>query len=340
MTELTQTWGFTQVWNSSLLQRQERDKRVRDHLWASELGKAPIDILLSMKGEKPTNPPNARSLRKFEAGNIWEWIISLILLRAGILKANQAWCSFRYPAEGKYQPLEVTGKADFIAGGIPEIARANLEELQMPEIFIRAGVNIINYLNERYPNGLDEQPLEIKSCSSFMFDVYSTKQDASKNHKMQLFHYLKAMNYPKGTIVYVSRDDCRMLEIPVTNPGPVEEDYKGHIDFISQHYSADMLPPKEHAIVFDDQLGKFAKNWHVAYSQYLTKLYNLKDQHEFDERYAPTVARWNRVLKRVLDDANMTDKNLEVIEEIKSEGFKWDEVVNQARLSVRGGGEA
>lgn len=307
-------WGLSEIWNQSLLEREERPRKERDNIWASELGKAPVDIYLSLRATEPTNPPNPRSLRKFEAGNIWEWIMSLILLRAGILKSDQAWCSYQYPGL-----LEVTGKADFIAGGVPDITKANLEELNMPEVFIKAGANIFNYLLEKYPNGLPEQPLEIKSTSSFMFDVYSTKKTASDNHKMQLFHYLKAMDYKQGMIIYISRDDCRMLEVPVYRDSPIEEQYKKHIEEITKYHKDNVQPPLEKPIEYDEVLEKFTKNWKIAYSQYLTKLYGYKDQKEFDDKYTPIVSKWNRVLTRVKDGKDMTEKNKEVLAEIKKE---------------------
>ena len=84
-----ETWGLSEVWNKSLEEQEQRPLSFRDHLWASELGKAPVDLWLKLRAVPPTNPPNPRSLRKFEAGNVFEWIVSLILKRAGILKESQ-----------------------------------------------------------------------------------------------------------------------------------------------------------------------------------------------------------------------------------------------------------
>ena len=49
-------WSFSQVWNKSLEEREERLLMPRDYLWASELGKSAIDVWLRLKGTKPTNP--------------------------------------------------------------------------------------------------------------------------------------------------------------------------------------------------------------------------------------------------------------------------------------------
>jgi len=105
-------WSFTQVWNKAIELPQDRELVKRDYLWASELGKPLADVWLKMNAEPETNPPNARSLRKFEAGNLWEWVVKIILIRAGILHSSQERVESNY--EGL---LRVSGKIDFIAGG-------------------------------------------------------------------------------------------------------------------------------------------------------------------------------------------------------------------------------
>src|SRR6185295_1528178 len=79
------SWGFAGVWNQSLTVRQERPLVPRDYVWASEIGGSMIDRYLKMQGVQPSNAPNLRSLRKFQAGDIWEWLCALVLKRAGIL---------------------------------------------------------------------------------------------------------------------------------------------------------------------------------------------------------------------------------------------------------------
>ena len=316
-------WGFSEIWNASLVDVEKRELRVRDNLWASELGKAPVDLWLKMRAIPLTNPPNARSLRKFEAGNVFEWIVSLILKRAGILKEQQRWSSYQY--EGL---LKVTGKADFIAGGMPDYDKYQNEMklLELPEVFYRAGEKIIKYFQENYPDGLQEMPLEIKSVSAFMFEALERRGQSSKIHRLQAFHYLKSENRPVANIIYICRDDLRMMEFLVENPGKVEDEYKGAIERVSAFHLGDKQPPLEKYIVFDEDMGKFAKNFNVAYSGYLTKLYGFADQKEFDEEYIPIVSRWNRVMVRVRDKKDMTEKNKEVLNEIEKAGFNLEEV--------------
>ena len=311
-------WSFYKIWNECLLDRTERPVEPRDRLWASELGKSPADLYLKLKGEKPTNPPNARSLRKFEAGNIWEWLIKLILKRAGIFQSEQRYSVHEY--EGM---LPVTGYMDVLAGGKPdyEKAKKELEGLELPQLFLRAGEKIVEHLTKEYPDGLTPKAIEIKSSSSFMFDVYEKKSIASANHKMQLFHYLKAENLPEGVILYICKDDCRMLEIPVKNPSAVEDEYKKEIETISNYYIKNEMPPLEKPIIWDNDMEKFAKNWKIAYSNYLTKLYKFKDQMEFDNKYSPIVERWNRVVVRLREGKEITQNNQQAMDEMNNGGF-------------------
>lgn len=128
--EVDDGWSMSAVWNAGMEKADERTYEPRDYMWASELGKLQTDTFLKMKGVVPTNPPNARSLRKFEAGNLWEWIVKIILMRAGILISTQERVKVAYP-----NCIEVSGKMDFYAGGKVDRTKAQnaIDELCLPE---------------------------------------------------------------------------------------------------------------------------------------------------------------------------------------------------------------
>lgn len=319
-------WNFSSIWNKSLEEREERPVVARNHMWASELGKSPIDVYLKMKGTVQTNPPNPRSLRKFEAGNIWEWIVKLVLLRAGVLQEQQTRVEHQYP-----DLLQVTGKIDFIAGGMPDFEKAKeeIEALDMPEVFTRAFENIVASFKEKYPNGLTTKVLEVKSVSAFMYDAMERTGRASQIHRLQCYHYLKSTGIERGDVVYICKDDCRMMEIPVYLGSEVEDEYRGFIEKVSGYVQKGEQPPLEKPIVWSEDLKKFATNFNVAYSGYLTMLYGFKDQMAFDEKYKPIVERWNRVLGRIKRGDKITDKNLAVLDEMKNEGFDSDRLVQE-----------
>ena len=321
-------WSFFQVWNQSLEQgKAPRELKVRNNMWATEIGGAYVDRYLKMKAVTPTNPPNPRSMRKFEAGNMMEWLVGLVLKRAGILQENQTWLSYQYPGL-----LEVTGKLDFFAGGQPNWLEANtaIQSLELPEFFNRATQAIIDHFSTAYPNGLEEVILEVKSCSAYMFEYYE-KFGASPSHILQVFHYLKAKNMSEAHIVYISKDDLRMLEFGVFNPSPVEEVYRTDIERMTKILQSGKQPEKEPLVEFDAIAGKFRTNWKVMYSNYLTMLYGFKDQMAYEEEYRAKVGKWNRVLARVVNNANMTPANLTIIDEIRNNFSNYEELVKIAR---------
>lgn len=321
-------WSFYQVWNESLEQRENRPTVARDRIWASELGKSLVDNYLKLKGVEPSNPFDARSLRKFEAGNIWEWFVGLILKRAGVYLGTQGWVEYQYPGL-----LNVTGKLDFLAGGKPDWEKSfeEIKELDLPEFFGRATNAIIDYFKKTYPDGMEEIVLEIKSVGSYMFEKYWNTGIANPNHRLQAFHYLKATGKPEAHVVYISKDDARMVEIGLMNPSPVEKDYKDYIEELTGYYKANQRPPLEKEIVFDEETGRFSVNWKVMYSPYLTMLYGYKDQAEFDGKYRGQVNKWNRVLGRIVEGKKMTKLNLEVVKEIEKNFKDIDKIVDIAK---------
>jgi hypothetical protein len=115
---------FTQIWNNALEEESPRRYEARDYLWASDLGKSNVDIYLSMKGEEPSNLANARLKRKFEAGNMWEWILGLVMRRAGLMTTSQGHTEHQYDGL-----LKVTGRYDFIGGGKAELEKG-LKEIE------------------------------------------------------------------------------------------------------------------------------------------------------------------------------------------------------------------
>lgn len=307
------TTTLQSVWNSAVY-AEPHDPEPRDYLWASELGKSPVDLYLKLKGIPYSNPPNMRSLRKFDMGNTHEFIIDTVLQRCGLLVESQK--RVRYQYDGM---LMVSGRLDQIMGGSVDYEQAmhEIDKLHLPEHYLHKARSLVQHFSENYPEGFKEVILETKSTSSFMFDVYDRKREASDNHRMQLFHYLKALDYDLGHIAYISRDDGRMLVLGVSNPGRDEELYKKHIKIISDYYQANEQPPLEEPIIFDDTLLKFRDNWKIKYSNYLTLLYGFKSQMHYENEFKPMVSRFNRVIKRIAEGKNMTDNNKQAIEEMK-----------------------
>jgi hypothetical protein len=326
-----QSWSIYNLWNTSILEVRnwkERKKEPREILFASELGKSFIDIWYSLKGEEPSNDFSETTLRKFDAGIIWEKVLETIYKRMGILIETQK--SLKLEMKGC---LPVWGRLDFIVGGKldKEKGSANLEEVKdlLPENVFETSKLIIKQL----PEELKKSVLEIKSISSFMFDKYSTGGQPNNNHRIQLATYLKCLNMDEGHILYISKDDARLLELGVFNPSSATEELERFVKEFSNYWFNNIEPPKEKEIIFDEEWGRFSLNWKVVYSQYLTKIYGYKDRTEVENIFKPLVEKWNRVLGRVKQSKEMTKNNLEAIKEIKDWGFDYERIIEKLKVS-------
>lgn len=312
-------WGFAESWNVGLEDAPQRVLEVRDHLWASELYAAPIDVYLKMRATPVSNPPNARSLRKFEAAHLVEWIVGMVLKRAGILQGTEL------RAEHQYNGLlKVTGRMDKLAGGKPDFekVKADLEALEIPEGFIRSAEHIVNTLQKKYPNGLANKPIEIKSVSSFAMDAMERKNISIKRHRVQLYHYLISGGYPWGLLVYICRDDNRMAEFHVSLNSKVKDEYKERIELLTKFHRETTPPPKEPLLVWDEDFGKFSKNFNVEYSSYLTMLYGFEAPRDYSEIWGKKAVSWNRTLTRLAKGDKITPLNLTVLEEMRANGYE------------------
>lgn len=318
-------WTISNIWNSAI-EKKDRPIEPRARLYASELGGSMIDRWHKLKGTQYTNPPNSRSMRKFMAGDIWEWIIKTVLIKAGIPFTTQDKVLLEY--EGL---LPVSGRLDFIAGGAINYTEA-LERLEMEDIpdFIKNPARaIIDTFRASYPDGLPQKIIEIKSVGSYIFEDLLSKDNPRTHHMLQASVYHLVKKIPTD-IVYVCRDDCRLIQYNIDKITPeLEKEIKKDLEQITKYYNDNIEPPKEPLIIFEND--KFKTNWKIQYSPYLTMLYSyevdgkekeIETPDEYFEAFSPLVSSWNRVVKRIKEKATMTKSNLEKIEEIKKYGFE------------------
>ena len=324
---MNKNWSLAKMWNKALEQTEIRPVEPRDRIYASELGRSDIDIFLKMVGTEPTNPPNDRSHRKFHAGDLYEWFVFLVLKKCGILISKQL------PVKNKMEGcVEVSGRLDYIAGGMPDYEKGQkeidrlIELLEMPPLFKQITENFIGILKAEYPNGLDEKVLEVKSTAVHGFNRVEKTNKALAGHDLQNFHYAKGLDM-EGALCYISRDDLRMYEIPILpNDQKLLERYKDKVKRVSSFYLANQMPDPEPPIIFDEDTFKFSKNFNVEYSPFLKKLYNIETPDEYDKMFKSRIASWNRVLGRVAKGDKMTPKNIEAINDMDKFGFNSVEI--------------
>ncbi len=331
------SWSVVSAWNDSLGTRPDRPMVPRNYMWASELGKSKIDRYLSMTAVVPTNSPDIRSRRKFDVGNFLESHIAFVLMRAGVLLSDpikQDRVTFQYPGL-----LEVSGRPDFIVGGVPNWDRAKelIENDQLTEGVKYQAIEMIRHLKETYPPGteLKKMVLELKSASLFMFNQRERERAADPHHVLQAYHYLKSLNIDEAKIVYLCKDDSRTLEFSVYLNSSVENIYRQDIAEMTEIIRSGKRPEKEPEIILDMKKAHFSDNWKITYSPYLTMLYpKYKHGEEYRNTWKSLTASWNRVLGRYIRGERMTDKNLEAIESVKVFFPNAMELFEQMKMSV------
>ncbi len=302
-------WSISKQWNECA-QSTNRDPEKREHLWASELGSPDIDVLLKTQGVKPTNPPNERSLRKFMAGNIWEGVMEMIFSSCDLIIDREKKCELEIGGQ------RVTGRADFIAGGKPDFTQAKAYISHLPEAFQTLATDILEKIGKYEGKNLQPTVIELKSASSFAFELLLNMDKPFKNHMFQCRTYMEHESMD-GKMFYICKDDCRVKEFNLhLHEKELTKRWKAEIKH-KQKVIQTGKAEKENLILFDK---KFKKNLGVEYSGYLKKVYGFDTPEDYREAVDKKISRWNRVLTRMNEDKEMTDNNLEAIEEMKTEG--------------------
>jgi hypothetical protein len=300
------SWGIASIWNKSLDMGEDRAYEPRDYGYASELGGSYFDRYYKMHGRTPTTPANARARRKFQGGLYLEWVVEQVLVRAGLYQSSQD----RVYGGDEYG-MKVSGKVDFLAGG--DIQDVDPEMFKdMPESIALIAANTATYLKEQFPDGLREIIIEVKSTSGMMFDRYL--EAPNTGHALQAFHYAHNLRKP-ALLVYISRDDLRVCEYLIM---PDTERwlklYQADIKRMAEVYLLDE-PPQPPFLTYEK--GKFAKNWHIEYSNYLTDFgYDRSDEYK---TVATSVAgKLNRIVKHIKAGKELTKVNLKSLDECYS----------------------
>lgn len=320
------TWTFTGGWNVALDKVRRDNPWQHDYLYASQLGNSQIDIFLNLMGVEVSNGFDVRAKRKFDAGVMWEWIATMVAKRAGIYLSSQD--QVDYQLDGG---LEVHGKLDLKVGGLRNTAMIQamdqaLKVIELPKVFIDAMKTVEETMN--FETVLPTRILEVKSSSAFMYEAQYKYGIPAENHALQCLHYLLGTKTEEGAILYISKDDARMTEIPIWRDDELlNEKYREVVTLAKMYHDKKEQPPVEPMIVFDFNKGKFTDNWNIKYSAYLTYLYGFEVEGDYQDAFKGKVSSWNRVVGRIKKGDKMTANNLQYIEEIKAEFPNFDEIL-------------
>ena len=352
-------WKFSDIWNATLDDKSDRPLTKRDYIYASEIGAPFCDRYLKMYAVPPTNPPNTRSKRKFQAGDIWEWIMGIILVSSGMLKSRQIPVKSKLP-----RMLPVSGRLDFTVGSPADwsVAKESVHKikamletmnLETPPFFFTA----IDRLIDKYKNSyLMDVVLETKAVATFTMEKVQKSKKPIRQHSLQEFHYVynNDIGIENGKVFYVCKDDCILEEFDISrHDEELFKEYKDDIRQMTKYYNAGFdqrdptkfMPPREPLILFDDVLFKFQKNLGVEYSPYLNMLYGYETPEKYRNAWSYKATAWSNVFKRAVLEGTyvkrdgkpdllmkLTPKNHEHIAEA-SKMFPWKKMVAQARAA-------
>lgn len=340
-------WSLSQIWNETLDTPDNRILAPRDYIYASELGYSFADRYLKMYGVKFTNPPNTRSRRKFQAGNIWEWVLGIVLISSGMLKKKQLRVEAKLP-----RLLRVSGRLDYVVGSpenwnnakeqVKKIQDAlELLKLDVPPFFFKA---IDKFIEKYSGQNIRDVIFEAKSLSHWMMNKVLKTGIPLYHHAMQIFHYVYGNDegIQEGKLFYLSKDDCLTEEFVVNNDERLFDIYHQDIKMMTKYYNAGfdkknpmaLMPPKEPLILFEEGVYTFSKNTlGVEYSPYLTMLYGYETPEAYRMSWQYKINSWNRVFKRCVRGDKMTDKNVDVIKDAKALFPNWDKLVAKAKAA-------
>lgn len=283
------SWNMAQIWNEVAYQ-DVRPLVKRNYIYASEVGAPYIDRFYKMRAIAYTNPPNKRSLNKFLAGRIWEYVFKQILVACGIYKHEEV----KIDATPYPNGLSIHGRCDFKAGGYvdKEDAIFNIENLRLPEFLHLIAHRIIDKLAGAT---LEYKILELKAISTYAMQLIEMRRCAIPQHSLQAYHYQKNGKM-KADIGYICKDNSLMAQFGLDKK-ECEKLYQLDNEEMTYYFIKNKLPPKAPLAKFDTLTGNFSKNLGVEYSVYLTKIYGFKNPDEYRDATKFTL-RWNRALSR------------------------------------------
>jgi hypothetical protein len=291
------SWGVAQVWNETH-QSEKSVGKVRDYISAGDIGKPLLDTYLKMKGITPTNDFDDRVLRIFEAGNEFHWLMRKLFERIGILID----CEQYVEVPATDETVKVLGYYDLRIGGRVNLAQAEkaIKEQEFSPFVEGKAIEIARAFEKKYPKGFKPVICEVKSINSMAF--WSKKNfigQGYEHHRLQLYTYLKAMEYQRGVLLYISKDDLTLEECLMYHPNePLEKIWQKNVKDISYYYLNNIEPPKEDDMVFNKGKKKWELNWKVGRSPYLTKITGFKDQKEWESKYRIELKEKNKEFKR------------------------------------------
>lgn len=211
-------WRFDDVWEETFRALPERKLEKRSRIYASELGGSFRDRYLKMHGHPVSNPFNFRSMGKMMAGKFFEDVVGTVLTATGLLKKRQEAAVIELPGM-----LPVSGKIDFIAGGVTDWDEAKDKAERLRQLLMWSDLDtrdfvlhMVDKILPHFKNIFSFSPametiIECKSVSGFVFNLIKSNNKPRRGHDLQSLHYLlHQKQIHQASLLYISREDCML----------------------------------------------------------------------------------------------------------------------------------
>lgn len=258
--------GLRQMVDAFIAKQQEEFVHSGTPSWyPSDLGKDLFIRFIKRKGYEAI-PFDARTLRKFEFGKMWE------------LKIHQAvdWFLTAFPDDWK--EIDLCPEATYPAMR----KRVINDKLELRGYYDRL-------LLHRDPKiGWIIIVFEVKSIASRSFHHQKIEGEQPLGNRMQLMFYLERIQAPEnwekikricqekygivpvkatGVLSQASKDDGAMWERTYDFDPVLYGEIEKEIATLNEYWKTDKLPPKPDLLVFEE--GAVKVNWEISYSNYV-----------------------------------------------------------------------
>jgi hypothetical protein len=264
-------WNLSTLVKDLICYRQSAPKP-RKEIWASDLGKAPLDTYLKMKGTPYTNPTDGNGMFNFFMGKAIEQGLTQMLLDCGLAHNTQERLEIKLdgclPVVGKPDVIlevkdwEVTIKNIHITSDDGNEERLTKQKEQL--------TSLIREWQKEYPGGLPKTAFEVKSTSEWGFNnakLVGFKQ-AFPHYFLQAYTYLYGLDLPEVHLLFVSKGSKMMTEeIVILRNEDAEKEWKQEIKMISDNFNSNIAPQPE-PLMAKNGWGKETLNWKLQYSPY------------------------------------------------------------------------
>jgi hypothetical protein len=229
----------------------------------------------------------------------------------------------------------VHGRCDFICGSFEtEFAQYQLDAIKdfIDEDLYHKGCGIIKKLGGK---PLKTKGIELKSCSSYVYDRVTKTKRPIPIHAQQANYYQRFLKIPFD-VSYISKDDSFMVDAPIDSE-KMEPMLRADLEKITYFVLKNIVPPEEPIMTFNPMTGNFEKNIQIEYSPYIS-MRGYKSPFEFRQSVEPLTKRWNNVLARYAKvekgdltptgkEMKISPQNKEVRQEIINSGYDFQELL-------------